>query len=118
MLTLLINWIIIAFSLILIAKLLPGIAIDSFTVALLAALAIVLVNLLVKPIVMLLTLPINLITLGLFSFVVNALMFALAAWLVPGFEVANFLYALLGSLLLSLITTLLGNVTKETPLFR
>lgn len=118
MLSLLINWIVIALSLILIAKLLPGVEIDSFVVALIAALAIVLVNLLIKPIVMLLTLPINLITLGLFSFVINALMFLLAAWLVPGFDVANFLSALLGSMLLSLITTLLGNITKEPAALR
>jgi putative membrane protein len=106
----LLHWLLTAAVLILIANLVPGIFVSSFGVALLAAAVMGLVNILVRPIVSLLTLPINLLTLGLFSFVINALMFALVAYLVPGFEVTSFWSALIGSLILSVITALLGTM--------
>jgi putative membrane protein len=118
MLSALFQWLIIAVTLLLIAQLLPGIEISGFGVALLAALVIGLVNILIRPLVLLLTLPINILTLGLFAFIVNALMFALVAWLVPGFEVSGFLNALLGSLLLSLITAITGNLVHRRAAFR
>ncbi len=113
MLSLLLHWILTALILLLISSLVPGIEISGMGVALVAALVIGLINVLVRPIVMLLTLPINIITLGLFAFVINAMMFGLSAWLVPGFEVLNFWSALIGSLLLALMTALLGTLENH-----
>ncbi len=85
------------------AYLIPGVE-ATIPGALVAAVVIALINVFIKPIVSLLTLPINIITFGLFSFVVNALLIMLADYVVPGFEVASFLDALLFSILVSLIT--------------
>ena len=110
MLSLLLSWLITAVVLLLVSKVLPGVYIDTLTTALIAALVMGLINILLKPVLSLLTLPINLVTLGLFAFVLNALLFWLAASIVPGFEVSNFWSALFGSLLLALMTSLLANL--------
>ncbi len=109
----LLTWFLTAAALLLVAAILPGISVESFGVALIAALVMGLVNLLVRPLLILLTLPLNLLTLGLFSFIINALMFGLVAWLVPGFEVSNFLSALVGALLLSVVTTVVYRLTAH-----
>jgi putative membrane protein len=108
LLSLLLYWAFTAVILLLVDAIMPGIEIAGFGTALIAALVMGLVNFFIRPILSLLTLPLNLLTLGLFSFVVNALMFALVAAIVPGFEVHNFLNALVGSLLLALMTGVLG----------
>jgi putative membrane protein len=108
-LTLIIHWIVAALVLLLVGWLIPGIEISGFGVALVAALVIGIINLLIRPIVMLLTLPINILTLGLFALVINALLFALAAWMVPGFEIFSFWSALLGSLLLAILSALINS---------
>ena len=108
LLSLLLYWVFTAAILLLVDAIMPGIEIAGFGTALIAALVMGLVNFFIRPILSLLTLPLNLLTLGLFSFVVNALMFALVAAIVPGFEVHNFLNALVGSLLLALMTGVLG----------
>ncbi len=97
-----------AIGLLLIAKYVPGITVDSFYTAVIAAVILGLFNAILKPILVLLTLPITLLTLGLFSLVINAALFLFAASFVEGFAVASFWYALLGSLLMSLISTI-GN---------
>ena len=84
------------------AALLPGITIDSAETLFLAALLLGIVNALVRPIVLLLTLPLTILTLGLFLLVVNGLMLALVASLLDGFHVAGFGSAVLGSILVSL----------------
>ncbi|MDX2085412.1 MAG: phage holin family protein [Candidatus Melainabacteria bacterium] len=106
----LLHWLLTAGLLLLIGHFVPGIHVAGIEIALIAALVLTLVNLIVKPIVGLFTLPINLLTLGLFSFVINAAMFGLAAWFVPGFEVSNFLAALLGSVLLGILTGLMSSI--------
>lgn len=113
LLSALLYWVLTAAILLLIDALLPGIAISGFGTAMLAAVIMGLVNFFIRPLVSLLTLPLNLLTLGLFSFVINALMFALVAAIVPGFEVSNFLNALVGSLLLALMTSVLGMMTHN-----
>lgn len=113
LLSLLLHWVLTAVILLLINAIVPGIYIAGFGTALLAALVIGLVNFFIRPALMFLTLPLNLLTLGLFSFVINALLFALVAWIVPGFEVANFLSALLGAILLALMTSVLSMLTPE-----
>ncbi|MES2006510.1 MAG: phage holin family protein [Patescibacteria group bacterium] len=97
-------------ALLLIAHYVPGISIASFTVAAIVALVWGLIGLTLKPILGLLTLPINLLTLGLFSFVLNALLFWLMAMLVPGFEVSGFIPALEGSVILSLVAWVINMV--------
>lgn len=104
MLSLLARWIVNAAALLLIAYLYPGVAVQSFFAAAIAALVLGLVNAVVRPILILLTLPVTILTLGLFLFVVNALMFWLVAEIVPGFGVSGFVAALVGSILYSLIT--------------
>lgn len=94
-------------GLFLISQYIPGIVVPSFTVAVIVALVWGLISLTLKPILGLLTLPINILTLGLFSFVLNALLFWLVALIVPGFEVAGFIPALQGSVILSIITGIL-----------
>jgi putative membrane protein len=103
MLNLIIFWVLSAFVLFIVANLLPGVAINNFGTALAASFILGLINMLIKPVLVLLTLPVNLLTFGLFSFVINAALFALTAYLIPGFEVSNFGTALLGSLLLSML---------------
>lgn len=98
------RWFINAAVLMLIPYLIASVRVDSFGVALLAALVIGLVNAVLRPLAILITLPINILTLGLFIFVINALLFQLAAHLVPGFWVAGFWAAFFGALLYSLIS--------------
>ncbi len=104
MLSLLARWIVNAAALMLVAYLYPGVTVDSFVAALLAALALGLVNAVVRPILVLLTLPVTLLTLGLFIFVINALLFWFVAEVVQGFHVSGFGAALLGSILYSVLT--------------
>jgi putative membrane protein len=99
-----------ALALILAANVVPGISIGSFGVALIAALVLGILNVLVKPVLFILTLPITILTLGLFTFIVNALVFWLAAYFVTGFAVTGFLPALLGSLIVTAVSTVTHKV--------
>jgi len=90
-------------GLLLIAHYIPGITIANFTVAVIIAILWGFIGLTVRPVLGLLTLPINILTLGLFSFVLNALLFWVLSIFVPGFEVSGFIPALQGSLILSII---------------
>jgi putative membrane protein len=96
------RWFLLAAALLLVDYLYSGVTIASFGAALLAAFVLGLFNTLVRPILILLTLPVTLITLGLFLFVINALMFWAAASVLDGFNVTGFGAALIGSLLYSL----------------
>ena len=89
--------------------LLSGIHIDSFITGFILAAVIILINLTIKPILILLTLPITILTLGLFLLVINAAMLLLAAEIIPGFQVDGFWWALLFALVLSIINSLFGN---------
>ena len=99
---LLVRWILLAAALLLVAYVYDGVAITSFASALIAAFVLGLLNTIVRPLLVLLTLPVTLLTLGLFLFVINALMFWAAASLLPGFNVAGFTAALIGSVIYSL----------------
>ena len=92
---------------------LDGIHIDKFTTALVLAVVLALLNAIVKPILVILTLPITIITLGLFLFVINALIIMLGSRLVDGFRVDGFWWALLFSILLSLVSSVLYSVGKK-----
>ena len=97
----LVRWFLLAAALLLVAHLYPGVEVKSFSSALLAALVLGLFNTLVRPLLVLLTLPVTLLTLGLFLFVINALMFWAAAGVLDGFNVTGFGAALIGSLIYS-----------------
>ena len=99
---LIIRWLLLAAALLLVAYLYPGVSITSFGAALIAALVLGLLNTIVRPLLVLLTLPVTVLTLGLFLFVINALMFWAAASVLAGFNVAGFSAALIGSLIYSL----------------
>lgn len=86
-----------------IAQVVPGVHITSFTTAVVVAVLWGLVTLIIRPVLLLLTLPINFLSLGLFTFVLNALLFWVVAALVPGFTVSGFIPALEGSVLLSVV---------------
>jgi len=98
-----VNLLISAGLLLVVAHVVTGIEVRDWGAALLAALVLGVVNAVVRPILVMLTLPLTIVTLGLFLFVVNALMLQLAAYFVPGFKVAGFGAALLGSLLLTIL---------------
>lgn len=101
---LLLVWLINTLALFALPWLMDSIQIDSFTTALFAALVLALVNTLIRPILLLLTLPFTVLTLGLFIFVINGLMFWAASEMVAGFHVAGFMSAVLGALLYSVIS--------------
>jgi len=102
-----------ALSLIVVASVVPGVAVRSFPIAILAAVVIALVNALIRPFIELLSLPITILTFGLFSLVINALMFGLAAWFTPGFTVDGFGPAFWGGLLYAVLATLIGWIINE-----
>ncbi len=98
---LIVRWLLLAAALLLVAHLFSGVTVASFGSALIAAFVLGLFNTLVRPLLVLLTLPVTILTLGLFLFVINALMFWAAASVLDGFAVSGFWAALLGSLLYS-----------------
>jgi putative membrane protein len=106
---LIVRIIITAFALVLVAQFIPGIEIDGAWSAIVAALVLGLLNGLIRPILVILTLPITLLTLGLFIFVINAFLFWATASFIDGFTVTGFLPALIGSLIVSTISTLLNS---------
>lgn len=109
----LVQWIVVAIALAVTAYLVPGVSVASGTALAVAALVLGLVNALVRPIITILTLPLTLLTLGLFYLVVNGLAFALAAGLTPGFEVAGFGSAVIGALLVSIVSWAVGAIFRE-----
>lgn len=94
------------------AYILPGITVDSLLTVVIVAIVIGALNMVVKPILVLLTLPINIITLGLFTLVINAVIIILASKIVPGFIVANFWWAVLFSIVVSIVSSFLASLKK------
>lgn len=95
------------------AYLLPGVTVTHYGYALLVALVLALVNAIVKPILVVLTIPITFVTFGLFLLVINALMILLVDWLIDGFKVDGFWWAVGFSLILSVFNSLFKDLTKE-----
>ena len=104
MVNILLRWLVYAILIVFVAWLVPGIEVANFVSALFVCIILALVNTFIKQLIQIITLPVNILTLGLFSLVINALMLMLAGWIAPGFEVDGFLSALVGSLLLSLFS--------------
>ncbi|MBA4495312.1 phage holin family protein [Paenactinomyces guangxiensis] len=88
----------------------PGIQVENLGTAFLAALILGLINLVIRPLILLLTLPLNIATLGLFTFVINALLFWLTGYFVEGFEVGGFVPAFLGALLLTVLSWIMNAI--------
>jgi putative membrane protein len=107
---LLLVWLVNALSLLAVAYLIPSVSVDSFYTAMVTALLLAVVNTVIRPLLVLVTLPINILTLGLFTFVINALLFWFVASFVQGFRVAGFWSAFWGALLYSLISTLASSI--------
>jgi putative membrane protein len=101
---LLLVWLINAVALVAVAYLLPGIAVSNFVTALIAALVLGLVNAVIRPILILLTLPVTLLTLGLFIFVINGLMFWLVGSFIEGFVVSGLWWGIAGAVVYSIIS--------------
>ncbi|MGA7634756.1 MAG: phage holin family protein [Terriglobales bacterium] len=104
---LLLHWILTAIAVWIVARVVPGISVSGPTAALIAALVIGLINATLGLLLKILTFPLTLLTLGLFWFVINALMLELAAAFVRGFYVRNFVAAFIGAILLSIVSSLL-----------
>ena len=98
-----------AISMIVTSYLVPGIIVSSITAALIGAFVFGLVNAIVKPILVLFTLPVTILSLGLFLFVINAICFALVGYFTPGFAINGFLDALVGSIIVSIVSGFLNN---------
>jgi len=107
---LLLNWVLSALAVWIMAQLVPGISVHGPVAALIAALAIGFINATLGALLKILTFPLTLVTLGLFWFVINALMLELASALVPGFRVRGFVAAFVGAIVLSLVNLLLKGI--------
>jgi len=106
----LINWLASALIILIASYILPGVHVTSFWTALIVALVLGVLNLLVKPLLVILTLPVTIITFGLFLIVINAFLVLLAGRIVPGFTVDGFWWALLFSVLISIINALTARI--------
>jgi len=100
-------------AVVLTAYLLPGVSVEDYWTALIVALVLSIANVILKPILIILTIPITVVTLGLFLLVINALMILLVDYLVAGFLVDGFWWALLFSLILSLFNSMFGDMVKD-----
>ena len=110
---LIVRWFLLAAALLLVAYVYPGVEVKSFVSALIAAFVLGLFNTLLRPILVVLTLPVTLVTLGLFLFVINAAMFYASANVLSGFNVSGFGAALIGSLIYSLLGMVIDVVIER-----
>lgn len=106
------NLVLSAIAVFITAYLLPGVTVDSFVTAVIVAVVLGVLNALVKPVLLLLTLPITILTLGLFALVINIIMIFLTSALVPGFEVSGLISAILFGLILSLISSFFSSLSN------
>lgn len=113
----LIKLVLTALAVIIAAYFLPGVSVDSFLIAVLVAVVLAVLNAILKPVLILLTIPLTILTLGLFLLVINAIIILLAEYLIPGFHVEGFWWALIFSLILSVLVSvfeaLTGGITKD-----
>ena len=107
---LLLKWLIMAASILISAYIIPGVFVSGLWAALWLAVFLGIVNVILKPILIVLTLPINILTLGLFTFVINALLILLASTVIKGFDVSGFLTAMPFSIVLSIVSFVLSNL--------
>ena len=104
------KWVCFSGLIIFIAWIVPGISVENFLSAMLVCIVIGFINIFIKPIIQFISLPVTFLTLGLFSFVINALLLMLAGFITPGFEVEGFWAALFGSIILSLFSGIVDKI--------
>ncbi len=102
-----------ALAVVILSKVLPGVGVDSYVTAIMVAIVLSLLNFLVKPLLVILTLPITIITLGIFLLFINAIIILLADYFITGFSVTNIWWAIIFSLLLSFLQSILFSLLKE-----
>ena len=107
----LISWLVMSIAVIVTAYIIPGVTLSNYGVALIVALVLGLLNILVKPLLIILTLPINILTLGLFTLVINALIIMMVSAIVPGFKVDGFWTAFIFGIVLSIVLWLINKVS-------
>lgn len=115
--SLLLRWIINAVALLAITQVLPGFIVENFYFALIVSLVLGLINAIIRPVLLLITLPINIVTLGLFTFVINALLIWFVSTFIEGFDIENFWIALAAAIILwavSVMTNWLIKAAKKT----
>lgn len=117
---LIVQWIVSAIAIVISAYVIPEVTVDSFFTALIVAAVLGGLNLILRPLLLFLTLPINFLTLGLFTFVVNACLIWIATWIVPGFSIGNFGWAIVFAVVLSIVNLIFyaiggGKKDKQTP---
>ena len=117
LLILLTNLAIDVIALLAVDRLFAGITLDTWQTVLWSAAALAIVNAYIRPLVLVLTLPINIVTLGLFTLVVNALMLKLVSWLIPGFHIETFWTAVIAALIISVVSTVLNWFLKPDRRF-
>jgi putative membrane protein len=105
---LLLKWLVNTIALFVVVHVVPGISVERWQTMIAAAIVLGLLNAFLRPLIILLTLPVTIVTLGLFTLVVNGLMFSLAAWLVKGFHVADFWSSFVAALVFSLASFLIN----------
>lgn len=114
MLGILANWLLSALTILAISQFVPGFQVATFKTAIIVALVLGILNALIKPILIILTLPITILTLGLFTFVINAFLLIMTARLVNGFVIDGFVPALIGALIIWLVNTIISSNVKPT----
>lgn len=95
------------------AYLLPGVHVKNFTTAIMVALVLAVLNMILKPVLIVLTIPITIVTLGLFLLVINAILVKLCAYFVKGFSVDGWLYAIVFSIIVSIFAMIMENIIDE-----
>lgn len=108
-----IHWVVSALAILITAYVLPGVHVDGLVAALILAVVIGAINIFLRPILLFLTLPLTILTMGLFVLVVNAILIMLASYIVPGFMVDSFWWALLFGIVLAIVSSVLHMVEKE-----
>ena len=109
----LVRWLLNALVIVVAAYILPGVAVSGFVVALLIAVVLGLLNAVIKPLLVILTLPINIVTLGLFTLVINAFLIWLTSIIIPGFSVSGFGYAILFGIVLSIVGYIVNRIFNK-----
>ena len=115
MIKLLLRWALTAMALMVVPEIVPGVTLSSFGAAMISALVLGLVNALIRPFIILITLPITLLTLGLFTLVINGLMFWMVANVIDGLAVTGFAAAFWGALVYGLLTWLINIALRDPP---
>ena len=109
----LLRWIAFALVIMFTAWVIPGITVENFWAALIVAVVLGIINAFIKPALQLITLPINILTLGIFGLILNALLLMFAGWVSPGFDVDGFLSAFIGSIVISLLSLGINLIDKQ-----